>query len=119
MKENDRTRGHLVQVGHESLKIEPQGSGGEVAVSALFQAGSLEDSVVVAPSWVWEVNLASGHVLRNKFGNHAESTSAGESLNGGDAGWVRGEMDGRVRRRGGGHSCCVANSPIRILRAAL
>jgi hypothetical protein len=84
VKKDSRTGRGGSEIPDHTLNIETLGAGLEVGVFTDLDTGRCEDSFVVTPGGLANIEGARAE-LPHELGNYAESASAGESLGGDDA----------------------------------
>lgn len=98
MEQDNAALGHGLDVGDHAIEVEANGVLVVVAVLLDLQAGVLEDSIVVRPRGVGDVDgLCAGVVTLEEGATNAQSTGARDGLSDGDATFLE---RGRVRAVG-------------------
>ena len=78
MKNNDGLVGGILDVLHETIKVQAHSLGVKVAVELPFHAGIGEDALVVAPGWVGEVHRLARNALVDELGANPQRSCARE-----------------------------------------
>ena len=84
VQEDARTFRHFLDISNHIVKVQIRVGSIVIAVLLHFQAGVGKDGNVIAPSWVWNVNLRMALLLEN-FAKNAKTPSARKGLDSRDA----------------------------------
>lgn len=115
VEQDNAALGHGLDVGHHAVKVEANRVLVVVAVLLDLQARVLEDSIVVRPGWIGDVDSLRAGVVTLKEGTaNAQSTSARDGLGDGDTVFVErsrvgavGELERSLGEVGNTSDACV------------